>query len=98
MQQQLEGAVRNRAIFKEIQRALANLGYQRTWIQCWVKVKNLVATYRKHAQKDRRHQTAEDDEVEGDEDREDQGSSPHRQNEDDSNTICPSVDRMHAPL
>ena len=47
VQRQLEGAVRNKAVFETIQRALANLGYQRTWIQCRVKVKNLIATYRK---------------------------------------------------
>ena len=47
MQRQLEGTVRNKAIFKTIQRALTNLGYQRTWIQCRVKVKSLIATHRK---------------------------------------------------
>ena len=47
VQRQLEGAVRNKAIFEEIQRNLRSLGYHRTWLQCRVKVKNLIATYRK---------------------------------------------------
>ena len=47
VQRPLEGAVPNKAVFETIQRALVNLGYQRTWIQCRVKVKNLIATYRK---------------------------------------------------
>ena len=47
VQRQLEGAVRNKAIFEEIQRNLGSLGYHRTWLQCRVKVKNLIATYRK---------------------------------------------------
>ena len=47
VQRQLQGAVRNKGIFEGIQRALASLGYQRTWLQCRVKVKNLIAMYRK---------------------------------------------------
>ena len=42
VQRQLEGAVRNKAIFEEIQRNLGSLGYHRTWLQCRVKVKNLI--------------------------------------------------------
>ena len=57
-----------------------------------MKVNNLIATYRKHQhEKDGRHQTAEDNEVEEYKDRKDQGSSPHGQNEDYGNAIYSSV-------
>ena len=44
VQRQLEGAVRNKDIFEGIQPAFASLGYQRMWLQCRVKVKNLIVT------------------------------------------------------
>jgi hypothetical protein len=47
VQAELGIAVRNKAIFERIQRDFSRLGYDRTWQQCRVKIKNLTATYRK---------------------------------------------------
>lgn len=47
VQRSLEGTHRNRAIFERIQREMTAKGYNRTWQQCRVRVKNLISTYRK---------------------------------------------------
>ena len=57
VQRQLKGVVRNKAVYEEIQHNLGSLGYQRTWLQCQVKVKNLIAAYRKI--KDNNHRSGQ---------------------------------------
>ena len=47
VQDELDGAVRNKTVFVDIQKQLAELGYERHWQQCRSKVKNLKAEYRK---------------------------------------------------
>ena len=47
VQDELDGAVRNKTVFVDIQKQLAELGYERDWRQCRSKVKNLKAEYRK---------------------------------------------------
>ena len=47
VQSQLDGIVRNKAIYQKVATAMAELGYSRTWQQCRVKVKNLVQRYKK---------------------------------------------------
>ena len=47
VQEQLNGVMRNRAIFKMIAREMGELGYERSWQQCRTKVKNLTQKYRK---------------------------------------------------
>ena len=47
VQSQLDGIVRNKAIYQKVAAAMAELGYNRTWQQCRVKVKNLVQRYKK---------------------------------------------------
>jgi len=47
IQEQLDGAVRNKTIYVEIQKKLAELGYRYGWQQCRSKIKNLKAEYRK---------------------------------------------------
>lgn len=47
IQSELEGAKRNRAVYQMLARRMEELGYHRTWSQCCVKIKNLVAKYRK---------------------------------------------------
>ena len=44
IQNALDGVVRNKTIYA---RAMAELGYDKTWQQCRTKVKNLVQKYRK---------------------------------------------------
>ena len=44
MQNQLNGIIRNKAIYQKVAPALAGCGYSCTWQQCQVKVKNLVLT------------------------------------------------------
>ena len=46
-QSELAVAIRNKAIYQRIQRDFVRLGYNRTWQQCRVKIKNLTASYRK---------------------------------------------------
>ena len=54
VQRQLDSARRNRLIFQRLQQDLAALGFNRTWQQCRVKIKNLTATYRKLRDSNRR--------------------------------------------
>ena len=54
VQRQLDSAKRNRPIFQRLQQDLAALGFNRTWQQCRVKIKNLTATYRKLRDSNRR--------------------------------------------
>ena len=54
VQRQLDSARRNRPIFQRLQQDLAALGFNRTWQQCRVKIKNLTATYRKLRDSNRR--------------------------------------------
>ena len=44
MQQQLDGAVRNKLIYEK---EMKKKGYERDWIQCRVKIKNLKTNYKK---------------------------------------------------
>ena len=47
IQSELEGAKRNRAVYQMLASGMEELGYHRMWSQCRVKIKNLVAKYRK---------------------------------------------------
>ena len=47
VQEELDGAVRNKAIFVGIQKKLAKQGYDCDWQQCRSKIKNLKGDYRK---------------------------------------------------
>ena len=44
IQQQLDGAVRNKTVYQTIARKLRDLGYNRDWVQCRNKIKNLKKT------------------------------------------------------
>ena len=46
IQEQLDGAVRNKVIYQQIAKQLNTLGYKREWDQCRNKVKNLKKEYR----------------------------------------------------
>ena len=46
IQDELDGAVRNRAVFSNIAKQLNDLGYRRTWEQCKTKIKNLKKKYK----------------------------------------------------
>ena len=47
IQEQLDGATRNKTIFDEIAKKLQSLGYERDWKQCRAKIKNLKGDYKK---------------------------------------------------
>ena len=47
VQQELDGAVRNKSIFVKVQNELEKQGYKRSWQQCRSKIKNLKTQYRK---------------------------------------------------
>lgn len=47
IQEQLDGATRNKSIFATISRKLQESGYDRDWQQCRGKIKNLKADYKK---------------------------------------------------
>ena len=47
IQQQLDGAVRNKAFFERIASRLHYAGFDKDWVQCRAKLKNLKATYKK---------------------------------------------------
>ena len=47
IQEELDGAVRNKTIFVQIQKNLAEKGYEHDWQQCRAKLKNLKTQYRK---------------------------------------------------
>ena len=46
IQEELDGAVRNKAIFERIAKKLQEQGYERDWKQCHAKVKNLKTKYK----------------------------------------------------
>ena len=46
IQQQLDGAVRNKTIYEDIAKKMSNYGYKRDWTQCRNKIKNLKKEYR----------------------------------------------------
>ena len=47
IQQQLDGAVRNKSVFEEISKRLRQAGIEKDWQQCRAKVKNLKSLYKK---------------------------------------------------
>ena len=47
IQQQLDRAVRNKAVFEEISKRLHQAGIDKDWQQCRAKVKNLKSLYKK---------------------------------------------------
>ncbi len=47
MQEQLDGATRNKTIFVSISKRLQEGGYERDWQQCRDKIKNLKSQYKK---------------------------------------------------
>ena len=46
IQEELDGAVRNKTVFLNISRKMNEMGYDRDWQQCRVKTKNLKKSYR----------------------------------------------------
>ena len=46
VQEELDGAVRNKVVYVGIAKKMQELGYERDWQQCKVKIKNLKSTYR----------------------------------------------------
>ena len=47
IQAELDGAVRNKAIYEKIARKMAEAGFNRDWKQCRAKIKNLKNDYKK---------------------------------------------------
>lgn len=47
VQSKLDSVKRNKDIFQQIAKELADLGYSWTWQQCRTKIKNLTQAYRK---------------------------------------------------
>ena len=47
VQAKLDGVVRNKSIYERIASQLADLGYEKTWKQCKVKIKNMIQKYKK---------------------------------------------------
>ena len=54
VQKALEGAKRNKTVFLKIAKQMNEMGYERTWQQCRVKVKNIISKYRKIRDSNRR--------------------------------------------
>ena len=46
IQEELDGAVRNKFVFQSIAKQLQDQGYERDWMQCRAKIKNLKTKYR----------------------------------------------------
>ncbi len=46
VQEELDGAVRNKAVFQDISKRLQEQGYSRDWEQCRTKIKSLKKEYR----------------------------------------------------
>ena len=46
IQEELDGAVRNKVIYERIAKRLQEQGYERNWKQCRAKIKNLKTKYR----------------------------------------------------
>ena len=40
VQQQLDGAVRNKTVYEQVAKKMNNYGYKRDWVQCRNKIKN----------------------------------------------------------
>ena len=47
IQSKFDGVIRNRHIYEDIAKKLKELGYDRTWMQCKNKIKNIVQRCRK---------------------------------------------------
>ena len=47
LQQQLDGAVRNKVIYEKIAQEMKKKEYERDWTQCRIKIKNLKTNYKK---------------------------------------------------
>ena len=47
IQNELDGAVRNKSVFEKIAKRLQDAGFEKDWVQCRAKVKNLKAIYKK---------------------------------------------------
>ena len=47
VQQQLDGATRNRAIYEKIAKGMRDAGFPRDWKQCKSKIKNMKQDYKK---------------------------------------------------
>ena len=47
VQQQLDSVRRNKDVYEKVAKEMTELGYNKTWKQCRVKVKNLTQRYRK---------------------------------------------------
>ena len=46
IQEELDGAVRNKVVFKDVAKKLHEMRYRRDWEQCHTKIKNLKKQYR----------------------------------------------------
>ena len=46
VQEELDGAVRNEAVFDKIARKVAEMGFNNDWKQCRAKMKNLKVSYK----------------------------------------------------
>ena len=46
IQEELDGSVRNKNIYKKISKEMEEMGYSRDWEQCKSKIKNLKVEYR----------------------------------------------------
>ena len=53
-QNAVEGVKRNKMVFLKIAKEMNEMGYERTWQQCRVKVKNIIYKYRKTRDSNRR--------------------------------------------
>ena len=49
MQRQLEGVASNRAMYELVVKDMRALGYESTWQECRMKIKNLTQRYRKRS-------------------------------------------------
>ena len=47
IQEQLEGAVRNKSVFERISKQLKEAGYDKDYLQCRAEIKNLKALYKR---------------------------------------------------
>ena len=46
VQEELDGAVRNKAVFEKLARKMAEMGFNKDWKQCRAKIKNLKVSYK----------------------------------------------------
>ena len=47
LQQQLDGAVRNKVVYERVAQEIKKQGYECDWMQCRTKIKNLKTNYKK---------------------------------------------------